>query len=836
MSKIRSDKNTLAIRLTESVVYLRTNDPTGRRRTQDDVAPSMIRGLLTLNIAKPTRISSIELELQGKVTTSWPEGVGARRIEVTESHKIFSASTVFFRAGSTPSTRRTASVGPGLFLQHDHDEDEIHTPARRSATATPRNETEPVMARSPTVTRAVSANPATSEHVRTSRRVSADNAVLHREIHSHQEHSLPSPPYTPAAHSSFVFDGRPGLSPSHTNSFPTNCPQVWPLGRLDDNPAQTLEDLRQALRNLESGKTSPSLHAQGNILQNPPSSSASSIHSHRDTSLSRRPSIDNVDEDESTLNMSMTSPPASYLQSPVTLSPTPSKVNANSPESPDEGRGRKHTRFSLAAVSSVFMGAVKDRVRSSSPRSFVATEQRRHGRSLDMHRDKERGRTLDKGKARVHDANRMPVQHKERSTLGKVGEMLGLESDERKDSGEGWKEFKKGTYTYPISFTIPANSPPTIECDYGSMAWRLKAEVHRPGAFRSKMTASREVVIVSSPGEEDTEETENIIIERQWDSQLQYLIAVSGRSFHIGGTMPIQITILPLTKAKVHRISIHLEERVDYYTQMKRIARSEPVHRVTLLSLRNRDSDKDNDSDAILPLVSDDPEAFKNSPFYDLLKPDEDCSEMASSLMGPGPWTFNHELQLPNSCASLHFTNRNKKGSIMIGHVLKIIFRVERGDDEAMDLKTGKKKLFDIVVQTPVHILSCRCNPEWVSLPRYSEALENACTTSYSSCPCETKRVRGMCSAQDVDGQRQALDRVASRRSSDSAASTAENQAPVNPLTMPSLRNGIDNTDTLANRNIQYERLISGQESEMGDAPPAYENVVQQGRAVSAVR
>ena len=38
--------------------------------------------------------------------------------------------------------------------------------------------------------------------------------------------------------------------------------------------------------------------------------------------------------------------------------------------------------------------------------------------------------------------------------------------------------------------------------------------------------------------------------------------------------------------------------------------------------------------------------------------------------------------------------------------VLKIIFRVERGDDEALDPTTGKRKLFDIVVQTPVHILS----------------------------------------------------------------------------------------------------------------------------------
>ncbi|KAG2755363.1 hypothetical protein P692DRAFT_20689363, partial [Suillus brevipes Sb2] len=71
---------------------------------QENAAPAMVRGLLTLNIVKPTRISSIEIELQGKATTSSFEGVGARRIEVTEQHKAFSASKVFFQAELSPST------------------------------------------------------------------------------------------------------------------------------------------------------------------------------------------------------------------------------------------------------------------------------------------------------------------------------------------------------------------------------------------------------------------------------------------------------------------------------------------------------------------------------------------------------------------------------------------------------------------------------------------------------------------------------------------------------------------------------------------------------------
>ncbi len=72
-------RSTLDIRLAESVVFLRTGDGTGRTRhgTQPSAPPAMVRGLLTLNIVKPTKISSIEIELTGKTSTAWPEGVCA---------------------------------------------------------------------------------------------------------------------------------------------------------------------------------------------------------------------------------------------------------------------------------------------------------------------------------------------------------------------------------------------------------------------------------------------------------------------------------------------------------------------------------------------------------------------------------------------------------------------------------------------------------------------------------------------------------------------------------------------------------------------------------------
>ncbi|KAG2153267.1 hypothetical protein DEU56DRAFT_774037 [Suillus clintonianus] len=796
-NRTQHEKNTLCIRLTESVVFLRTSDPTGRDHVQNNAAPAMVRGLLTLNIVKPTRISSIEIELQGKATTSSYEGVGARRIEVTEQHKVFSASTVFFQAASSPPARRTASVGPGL-PGRDHDHAEVRPTGEYSSVPAPQHVPHSNSLPSPAFhTRSASLDPRQiSSSI--SGHCFSDNTVLQRDSHGpHPQetvHLPPTPPYSPPLNSSSsIVDHRPSPTDSHSDLIS----QYSGHPRPEDSPAQTLEELRQALRNnLEAGQ--PSHH--GSFHTPTGGSSASSIHSYRDISLSRRPSIEDISENDELSGQ--TSRFISHTHtSPVELQ-SPSNVAA---PHDDIHRGRKHARFSLSAVANVFDTMV-ERVRSRSPRAESQM------RSKSGNRDDERGRTLDRGKGKLLELpSHENEKHKHHFALGKVGELLGLE-EEHKEVGEGWKEFKKGTYTYPISLTIPNNSPPTIECDHGSMIWRLKAEVHRPGAFTPKLTAQREVLVVAAPCEEDTEDSENIIIERQWESQLQYLIAISGRRFPTGGTIPIDLTIMPFTKAKVHRISVHIDERIDYHTETKRTARSQPPHRIPLLSLGQ---EVDGESQPLLPLISDDPEAFRKSPLHQLLNANDNENEMAMAIMGPGPWTFHHELQLPAHCSLIHFSNRNKKSNITINHMLKIVLRVERGD-EVTDPKTNKPKLFDILIQTPVRILSCHCTPAWTSLPRYYEVLERDFDSRRVSCPCGPESAHSAHSGPNNSEMHTpiSLNRVVSI---DSAVSSAENHSPA----------GHSGTlvQTLVGRSTQYERLMSGMESEAGEAPPAYENI-----------
>ncbi|OJT05477.1 hypothetical protein TRAPUB_3706 [Trametes pubescens] len=695
--KAHPHKNSLDIRLAESVVFLRAGDATGRQRNlQADAPPGMVRGLLVLNLAKPTRITSIEIELVGKTVTAWPEGVGARRIEITEEHEIYSQSYVFFRAGQTPGagSRRNLSVGPGLSLEH---EDEDHS--ERSSYVQHDGQTEEDRGRSP--------YPHTMDHNRNHRRyMSVDQTHFQRSFVSHRQNTeLPAnlpltPPYTPT----YSPEATPHLSPT------TTVMQRSPFGAFDESPARSLDDLRRAFQTeLEGEHHQYHSFAYDRTRSQSRTGAASSASILSRPPDSRRVSFD--DDREFQVGSSASQLPQRMPSQPPVRgagSRTPSRQR----EADGDDRGRKNKPFTFA---SALLEAMKDRVRSKSP---LIEREAHHGEVTPP-----RGRARDRV---IMEEPEKPIL-KELSALGRVGEALGFDVDDGREHGDGWKEFRRGVYTYPISFAIPANSPPSLHVDYGSVAWKLKAVVHRPGAFKAKLQTSHDITVVTTPCEDDTEESESIIVERQWDTQMQYLIAISGRSFPLGGTIPISITFMPWTKMKIHRVSVLIEERVDYWTQFKRISRTDPIIRNSLLALKYAKKD----GPPILPLLSDDPDAFRQSPLIDIIDPSDDLGQVVSNLMGPGPWTIRKNLQLPKTGESLHTTNKNKRSNISVSHMLKIIFRVERGDDCAVDPQTGKRKLFDIVVQTPVHILSHLCNPDYISLPPYSQLPDPAATLAH---------------------------------------------------------------------------------------------------------
>lgn len=885
-------KNALSIRLTEPFVFLRTSDPSGHRPPDPADSPGLVRGLVTLNLVKPTRISSIEVELKAVVTATWPEGIGPRRIDVTDIRTVYSTKTTCFRADDFSFARRTASVGPGLFLSNANDYDqEPHHPCP------------------PTYTPSTNASAQQAQLIRSARRGSCDFVTRNRD---------PTPPYTPSAHSSFVL-------PSATASSSPNG-------------------------------------GQPGIPTTPSSASLSSGAGQHDVSLSRRPSSEE------------TSDPLPRLSPvPTHLSQSPDRGRrASSPHRRDTPTRRESVTHTSQTRSRFSLTSVLDVVKEV---TGTASRSRSRSARIDGNgclEDIERGRTMARAAVppTIQDVDATPhpstsqrspsMSHPHRdhpySFFG-LGRVLGLDHNadteddasrgrKHKDHGEGWKEFREGTYTYPIVFPLPPHLPPTYKLPWASLSYTLRAVVHRPGAFTSKMTCTKPFVVIAAPAVSTSEGGGNsgdpgpVSVERVWEGRLGYAIELSGRLLISGagddvsrapngregsnvggsgidldgaaegdraglvslrtvnsvdvpqtrtpadGTILLCLTLAPLEKIKVWRIAASIDERVTYLCNGAGRARDDTLHRVVLWSVEDAQSSHENATESVdapkgkdkaketakghepIPLLPT-PLSPHRSPLVHHLQPGADPSD----LIGPGPYNLSTVLSIPG-CGNaakgrlITFSIRHRDAGVRVEHTLRIVMRVERMDenhdgtsDSVGDDK--KNRLFDIAVQVPVIVLSCRAL-EWQSLPRYCEVLDNDAAGAQTSCPCDLR--------VSVAGERQ-LQRL---YTSSSGASSFESESVVPtstdtclPSTASGSRSGLPpslaalethppNTvhehtqdrvrpeSVLVSRDVayphhgpthsrsparapspiaRYERLVSGQESEAGEAPPSYESV-----------
>ncbi|KAL7424873.1 hypothetical protein Q5752_000559 [Cryptotrichosporon argae] len=452
------------------------------------------------------------------------------------------------------------------------------------------------------------------------------------------------------------------------------------------------------------------------------------------------------------------------------------------------------------------------------------------GRSRSRERGESPARTGDRSESRGRGRNKAM-----KALTGKFGK-----GEHEEDDGEhNWKEFKKGTYNYPISFSIPPTAPPSIHAEFGTVVYRLKATVVRVGALTPNLVEDVEVTMIACPQEDDLEETDNVVVERAWEDQMRYQVALSGKAFPIGGTIPLSLRIMPLLKCKVHRLTVALEEKTDYYAMNRKVARHETPRRFNLMAIRNVDKDKKDLPGPLLPIISDLPTAAADSPVaplartaarnnpreleeYSSSNPEDDV--LATLLEPLGPWHLEKDLVIPDCLSRIKFTTKHDSTNITVAHWLKVTIRVERGDDVAVDAK-GKRKQFDIIIETPIKILDCRVNTQWNSLPSYAANAEMP-PLATNSCA--------------VHGRNTALPRPAASSASSApgapqaTARTVGLPPFVPPAPAPTAAAGHHaphahggDEDTLLERNLVYDRLMSGQETEMGEEPPSYGEAVR---------
>ncbi|KZT58730.1 hypothetical protein CALCODRAFT_482184 [Calocera cornea HHB12733] len=380
----------------------------------------------------------------------------------------------------------------------------------------------------------------------------------------------------------------------------------------------------------------------------------------------------------------------------------------------------------------------------------------------------------------------------------------------REKSADAWREFRKGTYTYPIVFPLPPPAPTTVHTEFGTVRYYLVGTVHRSGPFSTRLTGEKEVEVIDVPPDE---EPEPVSIERQWEESLRYVIGLDNKTNLVGGELAFDLTLMPLEKVKIYRLSVALEEKIDYFSRGQRLSRYDIPRKWDLLNVKSVGKNV-----PLLPLSNLTPAAGPIQQLLALCPPHQDVSEYAGTLLQlSGPWVFHEVLKLPTCRMGVHRTVKVNRGgsAVKIGHTLKIVMRVERTDS------TGSKK-WDIMVDTPINLFDCRCSPEYTSLPTYN-ALLMPVPASSASCACP-QRSTGSNTPLTVP---------------DSVLRLVQSHAP-GPIASFAHMAGIDSpaasgppgqtlVESLAERNRQFARLVEGREDIEGERPPSYEEVAAAG-------
>lgn len=117
---------------------------------------------------------------------------------------------------------------------------------------------------------------------------------------------------------------------------------------------------------------------------------------------------------------------------------------------------------------------------------------------------------------------------------------------------------RAGSYTCPFLFSLPKDAPPTINLPHGSRTYQLKAHIHRTGLLVPSVTRSVPfTVVLLSEHEQSFVNTSH---EDKWEDSLLYAWRV-GRNpaFVLGETIPLELTLVPLEKVFIHKITVALQ-------------------------------------------------------------------------------------------------------------------------------------------------------------------------------------------------------------------------------------------------------------------------------------
>ncbi|PSK43137.1 hypothetical protein B9Z65_7091 [Elsinoe australis] len=311
-------------------------------------------------------------------------------------------------------------------------------------------------------------------------------------------------------------------------------------------------------------------------------------------------------------------------------------------------------------------------------------------------------------------------------------------------ASKGYRTFHPGDYVYNFELPLDSRLPETIDVELGQVKYELEAVVERAGAFRTNLVGQKEVQLIRAPSEGSLEQVEPIAISRNWEDQLHYDIVISGKSFPLGAQVPIAFKLTPLAKVQCHRIKVLVTENIEYFCSNKRVHRMEPTRKLQLFEKRSDAAPTSTFPGSTMRVT-----AGGGIPYDQRVRaasgeavPPQDPSNLLGDLrdeansIGPTEMEFN--VQLPN-CAAMREKERAQRlhfdttySNIQVHHWIKIVMRLSKPD--AND--PNKRRHFEISIDSPFHILSCRATQANTSLPAYADVnAQNGTSLAECGCP-----------------------------------------------------------------------------------------------------
>ncbi|KAE9372330.1 hypothetical protein N431DRAFT_457055 [Stipitochalara longipes BDJ] len=345
-----------------------------------------------------------------------------------------------------------------------------------------------------------------------------------------------------------------------------------------------------------------------------------------------------------------------------------------------------------------------------------------------------RSSTIMSGK----DMKRLSLQSNQSRSFQKSDSPFGPTPQQK-----GYKIFHPGVYEYSFEIPIDNNSPETTKLPLASVIWMLEVIVERAGTFKANLQGFKEIPVVRSPSEDSLELVEPISISRNWDDQLHYEIMISGKSFPLGSRIPIAFKLTPLAKVQVHKLKVFVSECIEYNTTDKKVHRKDVTRKILLLEKSaGKPLGKEYVGSEVKILrggESDPQERAQRRQLAQRRREQEAAAtgneptplpEIVDNMLGDidlgleqflGQTEIEMNVQLP-TCEMME-KDRTKRmahdctwKNVDVHHWIKIVMRISRVDSE----NPGKRRHFEISIDSPISILNCRATQANLALPEYS--------------------------------------------------------------------------------------------------------------------